>query len=130
MILNKWRHVWLGVILIVVLVAGASMLAGCGGDEAEGKVLKINVDAEPPSLDPNLAPGWDPSLEARRRRLSSVLCPLPHLHRSRPACLRRPPTLRSRLRPATHVSTYSRSSLLFTRYPNAYLHHKPQGPSK
>src|SRR5680860_1682034 len=55
MILNKWRHVWLGVILIVVLVAGASMLAGCGGDEAEGKVLKINVDAEPPSLDPNLA---------------------------------------------------------------------------
>src|SRR5660397_32003 len=55
MILNKWRHVWLGVILIVVLVAGASVVAGCGGDEAEGKVLKINVNTEPPSLDPNLA---------------------------------------------------------------------------
>jgi len=53
--LNKWRHVWLGVILIVVLVAGASVVAGCGGDEAEGKVLKINVNTEPPSLDPNLA---------------------------------------------------------------------------
>src|SRR5660397_284783 len=55
MILNKWRHVWLGVILIVVLVAGASVVAGCRGDEAEGKVLKINVNTEPPSLDPNLA---------------------------------------------------------------------------
>lgn len=76
----KLRNVWLGVVLVVLLAAAMGLLVGCGGDGEEDtgdtettveeettesteapeedtpeQVLRININTEPPSLDPNLA---------------------------------------------------------------------------
>lgn len=69
------KRTWLGVILVVALVAALGVVVGCGdttttvapggdststtatdmGDLAEDQTLALNLSAEPPSLDPNLA---------------------------------------------------------------------------
>jgi oligopeptide transport system substrate-binding protein len=65
------RRMWLGVILATLLVVVLAVATGCGGttattaapgtgttaaaDLAPDQTLTINIDQEPPSLDPNLA---------------------------------------------------------------------------
>ncbi|GAB4255212.1 MAG: oligopeptide ABC transporter substrate-binding protein OppA [Thermoleophilia bacterium] len=74
--MSSWKRSWLVVVLAVALVGTLGIVAGCGGGEttttaggggstettapatgdlAEDQTLVININTEPPSLDPNLA---------------------------------------------------------------------------
>ncbi|MBC7315753.1 MAG: peptide ABC transporter substrate-binding protein, partial [Chloroflexi bacterium] len=48
--LSKKRFYW----VVAIVIAVATVLSGCAGGKAGGKVLRVNLGTEPPTLDPAL----------------------------------------------------------------------------